>query len=207
LIWYVLEQLRSRINNGMWRPGKHACIGHATRLTLFSPDEWARLSNFIKDHSLPVTLVGLPQSDMYMMGRGSDYPRRTTLDVPKIAKEHQMKVAMAVNNVDNAFTPQGPVDPLALCPLGVALFQTCTFEDCHSMVEAITTTARQAIGATSFQGLMPQIGDPAEFVILHENDSLQSVVCNPGYDRTTIYRGEVVAKRSSTNWNSFQRKG
>ena len=79
---------------------------------------------------LPVTLVGLPQSDMYMMGRQVRSPPRGTLNVCRLATEHGIEVAMGVNNVQNAFTPQGSVDPLGLCPLGVALFQGATDGDC-----------------------------------------------------------------------------
>lgn len=41
---------------------------------------------------------------------------------------------MAVNNVGNAFTPQGPPDPLALCTLGVALFQAGAKADCYRLL-------------------------------------------------------------------------
>ena len=134
LIWFVLDQLRQRIQSGRWRAGCHVCVGHATRLTLFTPDEWAALRAALVDERLPLTLVGLPPSDLYMMGRGLDYAPRGTLNVPRLATEHGIRVAMAVNNVENAFTPQGPVDPLGLCPLGVAVFQAGTKIDCRTLL-------------------------------------------------------------------------
>jgi hypothetical protein len=44
-------------------------------------------------------------------------------------------------------------------------------------------------------GLFPRIGQRADFVLLHKNDSVQSAVCNPCYARTTIVGGKVVCQR------------
>lgn len=112
-------------------------IGHATRLQLFSPTEWRALGAAIND--LPITFVGLPQSDMYIQGRAHQNdplgPPRSTLRVPFIEKEYGIKVAMAVNNVDNAFTPQGTLDPLSsLVSFGVAIFQVVTPRDIRSLI-------------------------------------------------------------------------
>lgn len=85
---------------------------------------------------LPISLVGLPQSDLYMMGRREDTvpALRGTLPVTRLMREHDIEVAMSVNNVQNAFTPQGTTDPLALCALGVALFQAGTVDDCEILL-------------------------------------------------------------------------
>ena len=122
------------------RPCPRITIGHATRLQLFSPDEWRALADAIS--GLPITFVGLPQSDMYMQGRAfQDEPLgapRGTLRVPYLAQRYGIEIAMSVNNVDNAFTPQGSLDPLSLCSFGVGIFQAATSEDirvlmvCHN---------------------------------------------------------------------------
>jgi hypothetical protein len=131
LIYEVISQLRARGWDQFKQNGKLVTIGHATRLALFLHKEWRELSHLIAN--LPIHFVGLPQSDLYMMGRNpgdGNLPIRGTLPVIYLAKEHGIEVAMAVNNVDNAFTPQGSVDPLMLCPLGVAAFQAATPQDC-----------------------------------------------------------------------------
>ena len=111
-------------------------IGHATRLQLFTQTQWRDLVEAISD--LPITFVGLPQSDIFMQGRAyKDTPLgapRGTLRVPYIAKNYGLEIAMSVNNVDNAFTPQGSLDPLSLCTFGVAIFQTATPEDIRTLV-------------------------------------------------------------------------
>lgn len=49
-------------------------------------------------------------------------------------------------------------------------------------------------------GLCPQKGDPSDFVIVHGSEGLAQAVLNPGYDRTTIRRGIVVARRRTNKW-------
>ena len=43
--------------------------------------------------------------------------------------------------------------------------------------------------------LIPHAGDAADFVILHDNEDIQSAACNPCYTRTTIKSGHIVARR------------
>ena len=85
---------------------------------------------------LPISFIGLPTSDLFMMGR----PRadeeeswrdrvRGTLQVPWLIKEFGVNAAIGVNNVGNAFTPHGSADPLAVAALGVGLYQIGTGED------------------------------------------------------------------------------
>jgi len=116
--------------------GPSITIGHATRLQLLLPSDWHKLRAAIGD--LPITIVGLPQSDMYIQGRDHQDsplgPPRSTLRVPLIKEAYGIKVAMAVNNVDNAFTPQGTLDPLNLVTFGVAIFQAATPKEIRSLI-------------------------------------------------------------------------
>ncbi|KAG7088457.1 hypothetical protein E1B28_012447 [Marasmius oreades] len=175
-------------------------IGHATRLQLLTPEQWRDLIHEIGD--LPLTFVALPNTDTYMQGRGAvDTPLgapRSTLRVPYLKKQHGLEVAMSVNNIENAFTPQGPLDPLALCTFGVAIFQAATTEDLENLLRSVTITSKLAIGQKdNHHDLAPNVGDPADFVILHGTRTLAQAVLNPSYDRTTIKAGVVVARRQS----------
>ena len=138
LVWEVIREAK-RIGGWISTDGESyrgITIGHATRLQLFTPDQWQGLKEAIGE--LPITLVGLPNSDMYMQGRGDTDkplgPPRSTLRVPYIARKYDLQIAMSVNNIENAFTPQGSVDPLALCTLGVALFQSATPRDIRTLI-------------------------------------------------------------------------
>ncbi|RDB18021.1 Cytosine deaminase [Hypsizygus marmoreus] len=207
LIYEVISQARR--NHEYWtqtplrpRP-RRITVGHATRLQLFTPAQWHHLAEAIKD--LPITLVGLPQSDMYMQGRQDwDQPLgapRSTLRVPHILNEYGIEIAMSVNNVGNAFTPQGSLDPLSLCTFGVAVFQSATPADIQTLVRSVTLTSKITIGQDSAHlGLFPTRGDPADFVILHGTETLQSAVLHPAWDRTTIRAGVMVSRRQTQVW-------
>ncbi|KAL5482560.1 hypothetical protein ACEPAI_9154 [Sanghuangporus weigelae] len=203
LIYYLLDVLHEiRWTERM--PGRTIVLGHATRLTLFSPSQLSDLRSRIG--SLPVYFVGLPQSDVYMMGRDSGQ-RRGTLNVCKLGREHDLHIVMSVNNIGNAFTPQGTLDPLGLCPLGVAVYQDGTLDGCRRLLEVVSISSKRAIGLPESEStsesvdiamsLIPTAGSPADFVILHENQSLQCAVLEPCFSRTTIKNGRVVAKREA----------
>lgn len=131
LVWYVLEVLR-REGWAEKGNGKTVCLGHCTRMTLFSQSEWKRLKKEVQ--GLKVSFVGLPTSDLFMMGRpdegeGWKDRGRGTLQVPWMIKELGINAAVGVNNVGNAFTPQGSADPLTVASLGVGLYQAGTEEN------------------------------------------------------------------------------
>lgn len=69
-----------------------------------------------------------------MMGKERPDPPRATLRVSQLKGDYGINVSMSVNNVQNAFTPQGTVDPLGLCTLGVGIFQAATPEDCRTLL-------------------------------------------------------------------------
>ncbi|KAJ8472589.1 hypothetical protein ONZ45_g16603 [Pleurotus djamor] len=207
LIYEVIDQARcnrywTQTYKGVPRP--RITIGHASRLQLFPANQWRDLKAEIGD--LPISIVGLPQSDMYMLGRLDQHKPlgapRSTLRVPQIEREYGIRVAMGVNNVDNPFTPQGSLDPLSLCTFGVAVFQTATTEDISILARSVTTTSRLAIASEeNHKTLFPSRLDPADFVILHDNFDLQSAILCPSYDRTTIRAGQIVARRKTNRWN------
>ncbi|KAI0269776.1 hypothetical protein BC834DRAFT_863300 [Gloeopeniophorella convolvens] len=176
-------------------------IGHGTHYSLFSESEWDAFRQQIS--GLPVSLVALPQSDLYMMGRTKDPSRlapRGTLPVPFIASIG-LNIALSVNNVGNAFTPQGFPDPLALCTLGVATYQDATVETCRLLLKSVSVASKAAIGlGGDGAGLVIREGQTADFVLLHDNNTVQSAVLRPSYARTTIRNGAVIAKRRVSRW-------
>lgn len=215
MVWNVLQQMRQR----SWSRfgGKLVTIGHATRLGLFSSGEWAELKR--ATDILPLEIVALPQSDVYMMGRADPTGRvpvplaGRTINAPQVYRDHGVRVALSVNNVENAFTPQGSLDPLTLASLGVALFQVGTEPDWRVLLRSVSTTSKEAIGVMhggnasgesvdEGDGIVPRVGDSADFVVVHGARRWQSTVLSPGFDRTTFYKGNVVARRRAQRWNA-----
>jgi hypothetical protein len=132
LIYEVISEAKKL----SWGPELRITVGHAPRIQLFTPTEWQGLKSLIGD--LPIIFVSLPQSDMYMLGRAHSHtplgPPRSTLRITDIANNYGFEMAMSVNNAQNAFTPQGSMDPLSLCTLGIALFQSATLQDIATLI-------------------------------------------------------------------------
>jgi len=115
-------------------------FGHCTRLTLFDHSEWLNLCE--KVQGLPVSFVGLPTSDLFMMGRpkeeeGGGHRVRGTLQVLQMIKKYGLNAAMGINNVGNAFTPQGSCDPLSLASLAVGVYQAGTKADAELLLVSV----------------------------------------------------------------------
>ena len=62
-VHHVIQEL----GKANWTNQRVVTLGHCTRLTLFSATEWQELRERIGE--LPMSFVGLPTSDVFMMGR------------------------------------------------------------------------------------------------------------------------------------------
>ncbi|PGH10911.1 hypothetical protein AJ80_07354 [Polytolypa hystricis UAMH7299] len=171
LVWHVLETLKRR----RWttKTTKKVMLGHCTRLTLFSEAEWKRLAREIHENELPVTFVGLPTSDIFMASghntstssscssssSSASLPPtlqpRGTLHIPTLIRKYNLDAVIGINNVGNAFTPQGTCDPLSLACLGVGIYQTGTHADAELLYECVSTRARAAMGLDSYSPQTP----------------------------------------------------
>lgn len=140
LIWYVI----TRLKESQWtaKTNKTIVLGHCTRLCLFSPETWKKLKTAVQD--LPISFVGLPTSDLFMMR--SDNQTRGTLPIPDLIKQHGLNACIGINNIGNAFTPQGCCDPLSIATMAVGVYQTGTATDAEILYECVSTRARAAIG-------------------------------------------------------------
>jgi cytosine/adenosine deaminase-related metal-dependent hydrolase len=141
MVWHVLKTLKEKEWQKHVKDGT-VVLGHCTRLTHFDDNEWQKLNAEIGD--LPVSFVGLPTSDLFMMRT----PERTrgTLDAPRIIKDYGLNACIGINNIGNAFTPHGSCDPLTLACNGVGIYQAGTKQDAELLYECVSTRARRAIG-------------------------------------------------------------
>lgn len=132
-------------------------IGHCTRLTTLESSVTEAVVRLIKDNKLPVHFVGLPTSDLYMMGRpkappereGPSHPHsrpRGTMQIPSMIRDWGLDGCLGVNNVGNAFTPSGDGDPLQLASWGVLLYHSGTGADAQLLYGCVSERARRAIG-------------------------------------------------------------
>ncbi|KAK0282484.1 hypothetical protein LTR35_006952 [Friedmanniomyces endolithicus] len=136
-IWHIISTLRTKTWNQR-NPGRTIVLGHCTRLTLFPTPEWQRLATTIRDSGLPISIVGLPTSDLFIMHQ--------TLDIPRMIKDFDLSACIGVNNIGNAFTPHGSCDPLTLACNGVGVYHAGTERNTEVLFECVSTRAREAIG-------------------------------------------------------------
>lgn len=211
-VFDVLEAARECSFKNM--VGKTIVLGHCTRLTMMTEDDLFTLGKTVSD--LPVHFVGLPTSDLYMMdrdkGSGDDNPfsrRRGTLPVGTLRNTYDINAVLGINNVGNAFTPYGNCDPMSLAYLGVGLYQGGTESALTSLYDAVSESAKAAIGLPAGGGVRStglDSGSSADFVLFglgmpEESEdvrmckTLQDVVNNPPYHRITVYKGHVVGLR------------
>ncbi|KAK9772763.1 putative Amidohydrolase [Seiridium cardinale] len=133
---------------------KTIVLGHCTQLSTICASELEDLAEKIKESKLPIHFVGLPTSDLFMMGRpgsgnASSKPHsrpRGTLQVPSLIKNYGLSACLGVNNVGNAFTPFGSGDPLQLASWGVGIYQAGTVDDASVLYSCVSWRARIAIG-------------------------------------------------------------
>ncbi|KAI9692060.1 MAG: hypothetical protein M1820_009563 [Bogoriella megaspora] len=192
LIWFALETLKQKD----WsNASDRTCVlGHCTRLTLFKPEEWKKLRDMIG--GMKVSFIGLPTSDLYMMRTENGI--RGTLPIPQLIKQYGFNGAIGVNNVGNAFTPQGNCDPLGVASLGVGVYQAGAKDDAEILYQCVSERAKRAIGYMDSTTLDFEIGQPADFVLFNKHidrwrtpKSIQHVVYHPGYGRLSIKNGAV----------------
>lgn len=175
LVWHVIETLAYK----SWKErtiDKTIVLGHCTRLTLFTQEEWERLATSVAEAELPLSFVGLPTSDMFMMRTGKRPEVRGTLDVPRIIEEYGLNACIGMNNIGNAFTPQGTCDPLNLACQGVGIYQAGTERDTEVLYQCVSTRAKAAIGfgraKSADISLDIKEGDAADFVVFGNHVSL-----------------------------------
>ncbi|KAM3425326.1 hypothetical protein BST61_g7273 [Cercospora zeina] len=173
LVWFVVQTLKER----GWKDHTSKAtivLGHCTRLALFGTAEWEKLAQAIKDAQLPISFVGLPTSDLFMMRTGKHPEIRGSLNVPRLIKEYGLNACIGVNNIGNAFTPQGTCDPLSLACQGVGIYQAGTKRDAEILYECVSTRARAAIGFSRSDnagvGLALRPGDKADLILFGAAD-------------------------------------
>ena len=61
---------------------------------------------------------------------------------------------------------------------------------------AVSNASKRAAGYPCHTALSLRENDPADLLLVYGNDSVQSLVLNPGYKRTVVKNGRVVASKT-----------
>jgi hypothetical protein len=106
-----------------------------------------------------------------------------------------------VNNVGNAFTPQGNCDPLSIASLGIGLYSAGTKADTSLLFDCVSCRAKAGIGVVGSATRALNKGDAADLVIFEKSytkmrtrRSIADVVYDPPGSRITIKNGAIVSR-------------
>ncbi|KAI1130199.1 hypothetical protein F5Y10DRAFT_133726 [Nemania abortiva] len=152
LTYSVIDLLKEHSWAQVADNSKTIVLGHCTQISMLDNAERQLLAEAIITSKLPIHFVGLPTSDIYMMGRpaansqSSHYRPRGTIHVPSLIRELGLSACLGINNVGNAFTPFGTGDPLQMASWAVGIYQTGTVRDAELLYECVSSRARRAIG-------------------------------------------------------------
>ncbi|KAK8131013.1 hypothetical protein PG984_007451 [Apiospora sp. TS-2023a] len=187
---FLVEPVLRLLGDHQWsrlaEKSKTIVIGHCSHLTTLPARKILDMANTIRQQGLPIHFVGLPTSDLFMMGRSSEKETRPhsrlrgTLQVPSMIKDFGLSACLGANNVGNAFTPYGTGDPLQLACWGVGLYQAGTVDDAELLFSSVSSRAREAIGLPNVgYGERMEEGSVWRPMLLIDNIQTISVPPNP----------------------------
>lgn len=164
------------------------CLGHMTKLAALPPDELAAIALSLQ--AAGISILALPASDLYMMARKDTYNVRRGVAPVHTLADMGVNTGVAINNIQNLFTPFGDGDMLRICTLLAEVLQLGTRDSHQLCLEMATTRAAKAIGIQDY-GLA--VGNPANLVLLGST-SVSEAIAAPPTDRTVIKQGAIVAQ-------------
>ena len=100
LIFDVLDYIES-----VWSSRRPITFGHVTKLTVLKDEQIRDLQTKITKVKAPIHFIGLPTSDMHMMGRQDRQRPRGTLQCIDMIQDWDLNSAVSINNCGNSFTP------------------------------------------------------------------------------------------------------
>lgn len=164
------------------------CLGHMTKLAGLLPEDLEFVASATRQAD--VSILALPASDLYMMSRQDTYDvRRGVAPIHKLAAMG-VNTGLAVNNIQNLFTPFGDGDVLKICTLLAQVLQLGTSPSHELCLEMATTRAAKAIGIYN-HAIAP--GNIADLVILDAKSATEAVAA-ASVNRTVVKHGRIVAQ-------------
>jgi cytosine deaminase len=127
----VIRQTRRRGWQG------RVTVGHLTELAALPPLDQEAIVRDIAGAGIGV--VCLPATDLYLMGRGDDMNVRRGLTPVRRLLAAGVPVALASNNIRNAFTPVGTADLVHMAFIASVAAHMGTREGLRELVAMLTT--------------------------------------------------------------------
>jgi cytosine/creatinine deaminase len=141
--------------------GGRVTVGHVSKLSAVPSTRQIEIAHRLAAAGVAVTV--LPATDLFLMGRDSDYnvPRGVTR-ADRLA-QHGVTCSLASNNVLNAFTPFGDASLIRIANLYANVAQLGRRQDFERCFDMITAAAARLMNLDGY-GL--RVGDRADLVVL-----------------------------------------
>ena len=166
--------------------GGRVVAGHVSALGALEPEAVAPIAIRIRDAG--VSIVVLPATDLYLMGRGDRRNVRRGLPPVRQLLDAGVNVAVATNNLQNAFTPFGDGDLLRTANLLAHAAHLGTVEDLGRVLQMATDAGARALRLDRY-GLYE--GARADLVLLDCIEPAEAVAAIP--DRALVIKAGKIS--------------
>ncbi len=178
-------------------------VGHLTSLGSMDDAAAAPIVEAVAEAG--ITVMPLPATDLFLGGRGPVPPRFRGLTRVRDLLAAGANVAVASNNIRNAFTPSGNGDLLEIGLLLACVAHMTTPKERAIIPRLFTHNAAKALGIEDRYGIAE--GRPADFVVL-DTENIGDIIIDQPEKRFVVKRGRVVVENSrETRWPAEQNSG
>lgn len=161
-------------------------LGHMTSLGALLPDRAKPVIDLLQ--RADISIVTLPATDTYLGGRKDQASPRRGLTPVLALRNAGVNVAYSSNNIRNAFTPFGKVDPLQIGNMLAHIAQLGSPDDQAYVLQMATANAARAMGIADRYGI--EVGKQADLVIL-DTPSVADAILDLPARSWVIKKGKV----------------
>jgi cytosine deaminase len=155
--------------------------GHMTALAALEPDALRAVMAKLRDAGISVLV--LPVTDLYLMGRGDVSNMRRGIAPARNLHDAGVNVAVSTNNVQNAFTPFGDCDLLRVANILATAGHFGTVDDLVLVLRMATEHGARALRLPDY-GLRD--GMRADLVVLDCTEPAEAVATIP--ERLMVFK-------------------
>lgn len=168
-------------------------LGHVTTLGAMDVEEAGPL--FDKIAKAGITIVPLPATDLYLLGRKDKANVRRGMAPVQALLAHGVNVVYASNNIRNAFTPFGNGNLLLVGYLLAETHHMGSAQQQREILNMATYNAAKCLGIANTYGI--EKGKKADLVVL-ESNKLCDVIQDQPLALYVIKNGKVIVENQLT---------
>jgi cytosine deaminase len=150
--------------------GGRVAIGHVTKLSSASPDQFEACAKRMADAGVALTV--LPSTDLFLMGRHMTHSVMRGVTGAHQLLHYGVNCSLSTNNVLNPFTPFGDCSLVRMANIYANICQVGSARDTRECFNMITTRSARLMNLKEY-GLA--VGKPADLAVLDADSPEQAV--------------------------------